>query len=105
MGSQVTDMIKAVDEDGNMEIEFEELIHMIEKNAGPAKGATGISFGAVFERKKNAKPVLWGSEKLGPGMKLENKDREVVFTPPAPDARARARIAPGCRGTAPSHVH
>ena len=76
----VIDMIRAVDTDGNDEIDFEELCTIAANNSQTTtKGSTGVSFAAVFDRKKNAgPPQLWRDDKMGVGMTLGAAKREVT---------------------------
>jgi len=77
----VLEMIREVDTDGNDEIDFDELCTIASKNSGQAKGAKGISFASVFERKKNSgPPQLWRDDKTGVGMAVGAGKREVTHT-------------------------
>ena len=73
----VLQMIQAVDTDGNNEIDFDELKLIVSKNTGAAKGAGGISFASVFDRKKNLTPMLFQDEKVGDGIKMAPGKREI----------------------------
>lgn len=63
-------MIRDVDTDGNDEIDFDELKQIVAANSGATtKGANGISFAAVFERKKiGGPPMGWRGDKVSSSM-------------------------------------
>jgi len=77
----VSDMIDEEDQDGNGEIDLDELCSIVSRNSGTARGANGVSFGQIFDKKRTSgAPLLFRTDKLGVGIEVKERGRTVCGT-------------------------